>query len=133
MYIHSRVYILRYVFLLSGEPRLIDSNRLHKVFDGSMPWSDLTDGAVIMKVCVQKKHLPRPRFLSETDLWWYLMLQCWAHEPSIRPTLQYLMESLHATDDTLTSVMKWDRSILTRLRDPLVQGKLVVPSAYRHL
>ncbi|SJL06571.1 uncharacterized protein ARMOST_09913 [Armillaria ostoyae] len=99
-----------------------------EVFDGSMPWSNLTDGAVIMKVCVQKKHLPRPRFLSETDLWWVLMVQCWAHEPSDRPTLQYLMESLHATDDALTSVMKWDKSILTRLRDPLVQGKLVVPS-----
>ncbi len=51
-----------------------------------------------------------------------------AHEPSSRPTLQYLMESLHATDDTLTSVIKWDKSILTRLRDPLVQGKLVIPS-----
>ncbi len=127
MYIHSRVCTLRYVFLL-GEPRLIDSNRLHKVFDGSMPWSDLTDGAVIMHVCVHKKHLPCPRYLSETDLWWDLMVQCWAHEPSSRPTLQYLMESLHATDDTLTSVIKWDKSILTRLRDPLVQGKLVIPS-----
>ncbi|KAK0473643.1 kinase-like domain-containing protein [Armillaria novae-zelandiae] len=99
-----------------------------EVFDGAMPWSDLTDGAVIMKVYFQKKHLPHPRFLSENDLWWELMVQCWAYEPSVRPTLRYLMESLHATDDTLTSLMKWDRSILTRLRDPLVQGKLVVPS-----
>ncbi|KAK0502313.1 kinase-like domain-containing protein [Armillaria luteobubalina] len=99
-----------------------------EVFDGAMPWSNLTDGAVIMKVYFQKLHLPRPKFLSENDLWWELMVQCWAYEPSVRPTLQYLMESLHATDDTLTSLMKWDRSILTRLRDPLVQGKLVVPS-----
>ncbi|PBK98523.1 kinase-like protein [Armillaria gallica] len=99
-----------------------------EVFDDSMPWSDLTDGAVIMHVCVHKKHLPCPRYLSETDLWWDLMVQCWAHQPPDRPTLQYLMESLHATDNTLTSVMKWDKSILTRLRDPLVQGKLIVPS-----
>ncbi|KAK0187222.1 kinase-like domain-containing protein [Armillaria mellea] len=99
-----------------------------EVFEGSMPWSDLTDGAVIMRVYFQKKHLPRPRFLSKTDLWWDLMVQCWAQDPSVRPTLQYLMESLHATDDTLTSLMKWDRSILTRLRDPLVYGKVVVPS-----
>ncbi|KAK0460841.1 kinase-like domain-containing protein [Armillaria novae-zelandiae] len=98
-----------------------------EVFDGSMPWNDLIDGAVIMNVCYQKKHPPCPRFLSETDLWWELMVQCWAYEPSVRPTLQYLTESLHATDDTLTSVIKWDKSILTRLRDPLVQGKLVVP------
>ncbi|PBK63642.1 kinase-like protein [Armillaria solidipes] len=99
-----------------------------EVFDGSMPWSDLTDGAVIMCVYFHKKHLPCPRYLSETDLWWDLMVQCWAHEPSDRPTLQYLMESLHATDNALTSVTKWDKSILTRLRDPLVQGKLVIPS-----
>ncbi|PBK98518.1 kinase-like protein [Armillaria gallica] len=99
-----------------------------EVFDGSMPWSDLTDGAVIMKVYFHKKRLARPRYLSETDLWWDLMVQCWAHQPSDRPTLQYLMESLHATNDALTPVMKWDKSILTRLRDPLVQGKLAVPS-----
>ncbi len=116
------------MFFLSGEPRLIDFNCLHKVFDGSMPWSDLTDGAVIMKVYFHKKRLARPRYLSETDLWWKLMVQCWAHEPSDRPTLPYLMESLHATNDALTPVMKWDKSILTRLRDPLVQGKLVIPS-----
>ncbi|KAK0447367.1 kinase-like domain-containing protein [Desarmillaria tabescens] len=99
-----------------------------EVFDGSIPWGSLPDGAVIMNVCVQKEHPPLPRYLLETDLWWNLMVQCWAHEPSKRPTLQYLMESLQATDDALPPVTKWDKSILTRLRDPLVEGKLVIPS-----
>ncbi len=99
-----------------------------KVFDGSMPWSDLNDGAVIMNVSVRKKHPPRPKHLAKTDLWWELMVRCWAYEPSDRPTLQYLMESLHVTGDTLPPPPKWDKPDLARLRGPLVQGKLDIPS-----
>ncbi|KAK0234617.1 hypothetical protein EDD85DRAFT_969454 [Armillaria nabsnona] len=99
-----------------------------EVFDGSMPWSDLNDGAVIMNVSVRKKHPPRPKHLAKTDLWWELMVRCWAYEPSDRPTLQYLMESLHVTGDTLPPPPKWDKPDLARLRGPLVQGKLDIPS-----
>ncbi|PBK98525.1 kinase-like protein [Armillaria gallica] len=99
-----------------------------EVFDGSMPWSDLNDGAVIMNVSVRKKHPSRPKHLAKTDLWWELMVRCWAYEPSDRPTLQYLMESLHVTGDTLPPPPKWDKPDLARLRGPLVQGKLDIPS-----
>ncbi|KAG7440171.1 kinase-like protein, partial [Guyanagaster necrorhizus] len=102
-----------------------------EVFDGSIPWTDLNDGTVIINVSVHKKHPPRPRYLATTkfaDLWWELMVQCWAYKPLDRPTLQRLAESLDATDDTLPPTTKWDKSVLTRLRDPLFQGKLIIPS-----
>ncbi|KAK0429737.1 kinase-like domain-containing protein [Armillaria borealis] len=102
-----------------------------EVFDGTMPWSDLTDGAVIMNVCFHNKHLPRPRYLAETkfpNLWWTLMVRCWAYESSHRPTLRTLMECLHVRGDTLPPPPKWDKPDLARLRGPLVQGKLDIPS-----
>ncbi|KAK0218738.1 kinase-like domain-containing protein [Armillaria fumosa] len=100
-----------------------------EVFDGSIPWSDLNDGAVIMKV-VRKKHPPRPKHLAETKfpkLWWKLMVRCWAYEPSHRPTLQNLMGCLHVTGDTLPPP-QWDKHDLARLHGPLVRGKLHIPS-----
>ncbi|KAK0447363.1 kinase-like domain-containing protein [Desarmillaria tabescens] len=102
-----------------------------EVFDGSIPWSSLTDGAVIMNVSVRKKHPPPPKHLAETklpDLWWELMMRCWAYKPSDRPTLQDLLESLHETGNTLPPATKWDKSAPARLRDPLDQSKLVIPS-----
>ncbi|KAK0187220.1 kinase-like domain-containing protein [Armillaria mellea] len=98
-----------------------------EVFDGSIPWSDLNDGAVILNVSVRKKHPACPKHLAKTNLWWELMVRCWAYEPSDRPTLQYLVESLHVTGDALPPPPKWDKPDLGRLRGPLVQGKLDIP------
>lgn len=55
------------------------------------------------------------------------MVQCWAYEPSDRPTVHKLIESLHATGDTPLPVRKWDNTVLGRLRDPLVCGKIPIP------
>ncbi|KAK0473642.1 kinase-like domain-containing protein [Armillaria novae-zelandiae] len=99
-----------------------------EVFDRSLPWGNLNDGAVVMNVSVRKKHPPRPKHLAKTNLWWELMVRCWAYEPSERPTLQNLMECLHVTGDTLPPPPKWDKPDLARLRGPLVQGKLHIPS-----
>ncbi|KAK0502314.1 kinase-like domain-containing protein [Armillaria luteobubalina] len=99
-----------------------------EVFDGSLPWGNLNDGAVVMNVSVRKRHPPRPKHLAKTDLWWKLMVQCWAYESSLRPTLQNLMECLHVTGDTLPPPPKWDKPDLARLRGPLVQGRLHIPS-----
>ncbi|KAK0436428.1 kinase-like domain-containing protein [Armillaria borealis] len=101
-----------------------------EVFDGSIPWSGLNDAAVAITVCHERKHLPPPRNLATagfSDLWWKLMVQCWAHKPLDRPTLRGLMKSLHA-GDTLPPVRKWDNPALSRLRDPLVHGELYIPS-----
>ncbi|KAK0460844.1 kinase-like domain-containing protein [Armillaria novae-zelandiae] len=98
-----------------------------EVFDGSIPWGDLNDGAVIMKVSVQKEHPPCPKHLAETDLWWNIMVRCWAYEPSHRPTLQNIMGCLQVTDDTL-SPPKWDKPDLTRLRGSLIRSKVHIPS-----
>ncbi|SJL06646.1 uncharacterized protein ARMOST_09988 [Armillaria ostoyae] len=102
-----------------------------EVFDGTIPWNNLRDGAVIKSVCFEKKHLSYPKHLGSTghaELWWKLMVQCWAHEPSDRPTLHDLMESLHVTCDPLLPTRNWDNPVLGRLRDPLVHGKLAIPS-----
>ncbi|KAK0184873.1 DHS-like NAD/FAD-binding domain-containing protein [Armillaria mellea] len=103
-----------------------------EVFDGTIPWSNLRDGAVIKAVIVEKKHPPHPReLLLETgtrDLWWYLMVKCWAHEPSDRPTVHDLMESLHAIGDPLLSKRNRDNPVLGQLRNPLVNGEIAVPS-----
>ncbi|PBK98589.1 kinase-like protein [Armillaria gallica] len=102
-----------------------------EVFDGTIPWNNLRDGAVIKTVCFEKKHLPYPKHLGSTghaELWWKLMVQCWAHDPSDRPTLHDLMESFHAIGVTLLPVGKWDNPVLGTLRDPLVHDELVIPS-----
>ncbi|KAK0219351.1 kinase-like domain-containing protein [Armillaria nabsnona] len=102
-----------------------------EVFDGTIPWSNLRDGAVIKTVIVEKKHPPRPRELPQTgicDLWWQLMVKCWAHEPSDRPTVHDLMESLRAIGDPLLPTRNWDNPVLGRLCNPLVHGELAVPS-----
>ncbi|PBK62612.1 kinase-like protein, partial [Armillaria solidipes] len=118
--------------VLSGSPNSFSADVYSlALFDGTIPWNNLKDGAVILKDIVEKKHPPRPRELAETgfpELWWKLMVQCWAHEPSDRPTLRGLMESLHATGDTLLPARKWDNPVLDRLRDPVVHGKLPIPS-----
>ncbi len=101
------------------------------MFDGSIPWSGLNDGAIIMKVIVKKKHPPRPRELAKNgfhDIWWKLMVQCWAHKPLDRPTVHDLMGSLHATGDPLLPTRNWDNPVLGPLCDPLVHGELAVPS-----
>ncbi|PBK68307.1 kinase-like protein [Armillaria solidipes] len=102
-----------------------------EVFDGTIPWNNLRDGAVIKTVIVEKKHPPRPRELQQTgihDLWWRLMVQCWAHEPSDRPTVHDLMESLHPIGDPLRPTRNWDNPVLGRLRDSPVNGELAIPS-----
>ncbi len=104
---------------------------MYKVFDGTIPWNNLRDGAVIKTVCFEKKHLSYPKHLGSTghaELWWKLMVQCWAHDPSDRPTLHDLMESLHATGDPLLPTRNWDNPVLGRLRNPLDHGKLAIPS-----
>ncbi|KAK0447358.1 kinase-like domain-containing protein [Desarmillaria tabescens] len=101
-----------------------------EVFDGTIPWGNLREGAVIKNVCFEKKHPPYPKFLVLTrhaGLWWAVMTTCWAYEPQYRPTLLSIMASLHATENMPITESKWDKSVPKRLRDPLVQGKLVIP------
>ncbi|KAK0218755.1 kinase-like domain-containing protein [Armillaria fumosa] len=103
-----------------------------EVFDGTIPWSGLKDGAVIRNVYYEKKHLPYPNYLGSTghaELWWEVMTKCWAYEPQDRPTLPDIVASLHMTESVPTTESKWDRSIPTRLHDPLVQ----IPSGLPHL
>ncbi len=97
----------------------------YKVFDGTMPWSNLNDAAVTLKVIVEKKHPPYPRFLSgsteHAELWWEVMTKCWAHELLHRPTLLDIVASFHIAENMPTTELKWDRPVPTRLRDPLIQ------------
>ncbi|PBK59470.1 kinase-like protein [Armillaria solidipes] len=95
-----------------------------EVFDGAIPWSGLNDGAVIINVIVKKRHPPYPKHLESTghaELWREVMTKCWSHEPQDRPTLLDIVQSLHMTEDMPMTESKWDRSVPTRLRDPLVQ------------
>ncbi|PBK63646.1 kinase-like protein [Armillaria solidipes] len=97
-----------------------------EVFHGAIPWSGFNDAAVAMNVCYEKKHLPYPKHLGSTghaaELWWEVMTKCWAYEPQDRPILIDIMASLHMTEYmSMTPESKWDRSVPTRLHDPLVQ------------
>ncbi|SJL06566.1 uncharacterized protein ARMOST_09908 [Armillaria ostoyae] len=95
-----------------------------EVFDGTIPWSGFNDGAVTMNVVVEKKHSPYLKHLESTghaELWRKVMTKCWAYEPQDRPTLLDIMVSLYMTENMPTTESKWDRSVPTRLHDPLVQ------------
>ncbi len=94
------------------------------MFDGTIPWNGLNDGAVTMNVVVDRKHPPYPKHLEWTghaELWREVMTECWAYEPQDRPTLLNITASLHMTENMPTTESKWDRSVPTRLHDPLVQ------------
>ncbi|PBK59950.1 kinase-like protein [Armillaria solidipes] len=128
---HTRSTVAQGPGLAELRNLLMEIRNTQVVFDGTIPWSGLNDPAVIIRVCTENEHPPRPRELAKTgfpDLWWKLMSQCWAHEPLDRPTLRGLMKSLHATGDTLLSLRKWDNPVLGRLRDPLVHDELIIPS-----
>ncbi|KAK0447353.1 kinase-like domain-containing protein [Desarmillaria tabescens] len=103
---------------------------MSKVFDGSIPWSGLSDGAVVMHVTIHKRCPPYPKHLGSTghaELWWEVMTKCWAHEPQDRPTLLRVMASLHGTDNMPMAESKWDRSVPALHNRSLAQGKLVIP------
>ncbi|PBK66458.1 kinase-like protein, partial [Armillaria solidipes] len=95
-----------------------------EVFDGTIPWSGLKDGAVLKNVIIDKKHPPYPKHLESTghaELWREVMTKCWAYEPQDRLTLLDIVASLHMTENTPMTKSKWDRSVPSWLRDPLVQ------------
>ncbi|KAK0211771.1 kinase-like domain-containing protein [Armillaria fumosa] len=98
-----------------------------EVFDGTIPWSDLSEGAVILNVAIRKEHPPCPRLPESTGhakLWWKIMTKCWTYEPLDRPTVLDIMASLHGAGNMPLPESKWDRSVPMRLRD---QGKFAIP------
>ncbi len=102
------------------------------MFDETIPWSGLNDGAVTINVIVDKKHPPYPRHLGSTrhaGLWRTVMSECWAYEPQNRPSLPAIMAFLDMKENMPMTESKWDRSVPTQLRDPLVQ----IPSGLPHL
>lgn len=96
-----------------------------QVFNESIPWKGINDGAVVLNVVILKQRPPYPRFLESTqlgDLWWRLMTRCWAANAQDRPTLPAIIAILHTGDQTSS---EWN---LRRLRGPLIQEKIRVPS-----
>ncbi|PBK70519.1 kinase-like protein [Armillaria solidipes] len=96
-----------------------------EVFNESIPWKDINDGAVVLNVVILRQHPPYPRFLESTELgglWWRLMTRCWTANAQDRPTLPTIMAILHTRDQTSP---EWG---LRRLRGALIQGEIRVPS-----
>ncbi|CAL1289571.1 unnamed protein product [Larinioides sclopetarius] len=74
---------------------------------GEEPWAAITGAQILQKIDQEGERLRRPE-ACPTDIY-QLMLQCWAHKPSDRPTFLALQDFLcEARPLKLTSVQAFD-------------------------
>ncbi|KAK1222921.1 hypothetical protein PQX77_014198 [Marasmius sp. AFHP31] len=67
----------------------------YEIFTGRVPFSELSDPAVIFAVLIERQHPSRPIDLPGlTDTMWSLMMSCWYAEPSSRPTMADVIAGL---------------------------------------
>ncbi|KAL0566778.1 hypothetical protein V5O48_015224 [Marasmius crinis-equi] len=69
----------------------------YEIFTGNTPFHELVEGAVIVALLLHKRHPTRPENIAElTDSMWEIMVSCWAHEDSLRPTAEDVLSRVGA-------------------------------------
>ncbi|KAF9257430.1 kinase-like protein [Marasmius fiardii PR-910] len=107
----------------------------YEIFAGNVPFYELTDGAVIVAVLLDKKHPQRPRASLLNDEMWNIMGSCWKPEPQLRPSASEVFPRLSGmkslkTGRVIQPAPEWDTLNLEQLwknvkHSPLDLGALV--------
>ncbi|KAF9256238.1 kinase-like protein [Marasmius fiardii PR-910] len=97
----------------------------YEIFTGNIPFHELTDGAVIVAVLLDKKHPPRPHpdLTPLTDDMWSIMVSCWNLEAHLRPEALELFTNFLRPDGlkslkthhTIHPAPEWDTFSLAQL------------------
>ncbi|CEL59828.1 putative serine/threonine-protein kinase DDB_G0284251 OS=Dictyostelium discoideum GN=DDB_G0284251 PE=3 SV=1 [Rhizoctonia solani AG-1 IB] len=68
-----------------------------EIITGKVPYAECSHDGAIYKVKHQKRNPNRPQELlgsDRNDAMWALLVQCWDHDPSTRPTAEEMLEKL---------------------------------------
>ncbi|KAG7090217.1 hypothetical protein E1B28_011818 [Marasmius oreades] len=92
----------------------------YEIFMGNVPFYELTDGAVIVAVLLDKKVPSRPRSKPLNDDMWNIMVSCWKTEAHLRPSASEVFARLDGiksskTGSNVEPASAWDTSDLTQL------------------
>jgi len=87
--------------MLGGKPSSLESSKMISKFfsqsyTGVIPFKDIRDGAVILKV-IQGDRPQRPATDTSrpmSDEFWDLVNMCWKHEPDGRPGMRDVVDAL---------------------------------------
>ena len=95
-----------------------------QIFAGRVPFHDRNDAAVIMAVVLKKERPPRPQSALLDDGMWKVMVDCWNHEPHIRPAASELpvcIADLKSVESgiSITPASDWDVSDLSQISGDL--------------
>ncbi|KAG7090214.1 hypothetical protein E1B28_011816 [Marasmius oreades] len=75
----------------------------YEIFMGNIPFYELTDGAAIVAVLVDKKVPSRPISpLNVNDYMWNIMVSCWKTEAQLRPSASEVFASLDGIKSSKT-------------------------------
>ncbi|KAK1228990.1 hypothetical protein PQX77_007965 [Marasmius sp. AFHP31] len=112
---------------------------------GNMPFQELSEGAVLVAVVLNKKHPSRPSGTSELrDKMWDIMVACWNHKAQDRPTAKNVCSVMSGFNSRKTQRLirsyptpEWDARLLTHVRKnvkyPLVDTAAVIRSLQKGL
>ncbi|KAK1231518.1 hypothetical protein PQX77_005350 [Marasmius sp. AFHP31] len=112
---------------------------------GNMPFRELSEGAVLVAVVLNKKHPSRPSGASELrDKMWDIMVACWNHKAQDRPTAKNVCSVIGGFNSRKTQRLirsyptpEWDARLLTHVRKnvkfPLVDTSAVIRSLQKGL
>ncbi|KAF9268616.1 kinase-like protein [Marasmius fiardii PR-910] len=125
------------------------------IFAGNVPFYELTDGAVIVAVLLDKKHPSHPGDSLLNDEMWNIMVSCWKPETQLRPSASEVFSRLSGMKsfktgrviqptsqwDTLNADQLWknvkrpplDLDALVRLQKKLDPSVVVRPTAVAKL
>jgi hypothetical protein len=74
----------------------------HQLFTGRMPFHDVRHDATVILRVVNNQRPPRPDNVNVPFEIWLLILQCWSHEPSLRPRIRSVSSPVFATQHDLS-------------------------------
>ncbi|KAF9267925.1 kinase-like protein [Marasmius fiardii PR-910] len=90
----------------------------YEIFTGNVPFHGLKDGAVILAVVYEKRHPPRPNMSSLTDEMWNIMVECWMHDPLLRPAAAKVLGRITGLENlSVGPAPDWDHSDLSEIRE----------------
>lgn len=93
---------------------------LYELFSGCPPFAHIRlDATVMCKVAFLQERPTRPSSLALSDAVWALITQCWAQDPTARPTAQYALMALRAEFAVTPTAATWDASIPSKIRAAL--------------
>lgn len=93
-----------------------------QIFTGQVPLAHLIDFQV-MRAITEGRRSPRPpRTQGNDDIddtMWQLIEECWAGQPSDRPSSGDIVIRISGAQDSSMAVADWDEEIMGRLKSPL--------------